>query len=106
MDKRHQSPHYHPGIKSALGALTLLILSTSAHADVEIISKGMTVLGQGDLPKVLYIVPWKRKDASGIEMPVTNNQNTGLLDPIDPNIFSQQLKYHQLMTLQVTQRKP
>lgn len=77
--------------------LILPLISAIAHAEVEIKAQGMTVFGQSELPKVLYIVPWKRKELPEIEVPQTVSLVNDVLTPIDPAIFERQVHYYELM---------
>ncbi len=83
-------------IPLALSA-ALLFVSTIASAQVEIESKGMTVTGQRELPKVLYIVPWKRMQTSEIEAPHTTALVADVLAPIDPPSFKKRLQYFEIL---------
>ena len=80
-------------------------LSVPAVAEVELQSEGMTVYGQSELPKVLYIVPWKRREAKEIDMPKTKSLVSDVLAPIDPDIFRRQIRYHALMQQQLKDSK-
>jgi len=80
--------------------LGLALASSSVSAEVELESKGMKIYGQSELPKVLYIVPWKRREAGEIDMPASNSLASDILEPIDPEIFRRQVRYHELMTQQ------
>ncbi len=82
-------------------ALTILA-SNNIHAEVVVESEGMTVFGQHELPKVLYVVPWKRKEAPEIDAPQTQSLSTDVLTPIDPEIFKRQSKYYSLMSKQLS----
>jgi hypothetical protein len=103
MDRRYQTTITKKQL-SLLGALLLtMICAAPASAEVELKSKGMTVYGQSELPKVLYIVPWKRKDTSSLDMPQTGSLMADILDPINPSIFRRRIRYHKLMTQQSLQ---
>lgn len=80
------------------GAVSLV----SAEEVVE--SKGMTVYGQHELPKVLYVVPWKRKDAPELEAPQSGSLATDVLTPIEPDIFKRQASYYELMARKLEQQ--
>ncbi len=82
-------------------AITLSLFTTLAHAEVILESEGMTVFGQHELPKVLYVVPWKRKDVAEIDTPQTKTLATDVLTPIDPEIFKRQARYYGLMSRQL-----
>ena len=81
--------------------LALWAVVSLAHAEVVVESEGMTVFGQHELPKVLYVVPWKRKDAPEIEAPQSGSLATDVLTPISPDIFKRQARYYDLMSRQV-----
>jgi len=97
MDCRSESKKY---------ALSLILVASSAlclglppanaeEADGD--SSGMKVYGQSELPKVLYIVPWKRKKAADSETLSSKNMARDMLDPIDSEVFSRQVRYYQIM---------
>jgi len=63
------------------------------RADLE----GTQILGSRELPKVLYIVPWKRP----LPTELVGRPPTSLLDealsPIDRDVFERQVRYHFLL---------
>lgn len=68
------------------------IVSASAQDRVDL--EGTSIIGNRELPKVLYIVPWKEPDLGDLgELPPT-----GLLDevvsPVDREVFQRQLDYY------------
>lgn len=88
-------------MRPRLTLMTLALLSAAAQAEVELKAQGMTVFGQSELPKVLYIVPWKRKELPEIEAPQSVSLVNDILTPIDPPIFERQLHYYELMLQRV-----
>ncbi len=76
------------------------LVSGTASAEAKLESDGMKIYGQSELPKVLYIVPWKRREASDIDMPASKSLASDILEPIDPEIFRRQIRYHELLTQQ------
>jgi len=84
-----------------IGILMLSLFTSLTHAEVIVESEGMTVFGQHELPKVLYVVPWKRKDTAEIDTPQTRALATDVLTPIDPEIFKRQAHYYDLMSRQL-----
>jgi len=77
--------------------LILAFISITGHAEKTMELKGMTVFGQSELPKVLYIVPWKRKELPEVEVPQTVSLVNDVLTPIEPAIFERQVLYYDLM---------
>ncbi len=55
--------------------------------------QGMAVIGNRELPKALFIVPWKDPDAAlAPERPV-NSLIDEALEPVDPDVFRRKLDY-------------
>lgn len=78
--------------------LCLAAANASYGQDQDVLdAEGITVFGQRELPKVLYIVPWKKMGASEIDMPITESLVADVLNPIDPDVFRREIQYHELM---------
>jgi len=61
------------------------------RADLE----GTQIIGSRELPKVLYIVPWKPPEAGDlVKMPVDSLLDEALA-PVDRDVFRRQVQYHQ-----------
>jgi len=59
---------------------------------------GMSIVGNDEAPKSLYIVPWKSS-----EIGVETSLNTLLTEgdvPVDRDVFKRQLEFYQLSTAQ------
>lgn len=87
-------------INMTIAIISLVVVSSNVKAEVELESEGMRIYGQSELPKVLYIVPWKRREAGEIDMPTSNSLASDVLEPIDPEIFRRQIRYHELLIQQ------
>jgi hypothetical protein len=59
--------------------------------------EGTSIIGNKELPKILYIVPWKKAEALDISVPQTDSILDQPLLPIDRETFRRQVKYHQLL---------
>ncbi len=92
-------------INTTIAITSLTLIFCSASAEVKLESEGMKIYGQSELPKVLYIVPWKRREAGEIDMPTSNSLASDILQPIDPEIFKRQLRYYELITQQQDDNK-
>ena len=83
-------------MKTVLITLALLALSWRAMAedDVKELS-GISIIGNKEAPKSLYIVPWKNSEV-GVETALSS----GLLDEssrlIDKEVFLRELEYYEL----------
>jgi len=57
---------------------------------------GMSIVGNDEAPKSLYIVPWKSSEL-GVETSLRMLTNTGDA-PLDREVFLRQLAYYQVST--------
>ncbi len=85
-------------INTTIVTVSLALLSGGLSAEVKLESEGIKIYGQSELPKVLYIVPWKQREAGEIDMPASSSLASDILKPIDPEIFRRQIRYYELMT--------
>jgi hypothetical protein len=73
------------------------LLAAPAHAakkkeDVVEMS-GISIIGNRELPKTLFIVPWKNSEV-GVETELTNTLNEGM-QPLDREVFERELDYYE-----------
>jgi hypothetical protein len=54
-----------------------------------------SITGNQELPKVLYIVPWKRSDLGDLVGRPVNTLLDEVLAPIDPEVFERHLDYYE-----------
>ena len=54
-----------------------------------------SITGNQELPKVLYIVPWKRSDLGDLAGRPVNTLLDEVLAPIDPEVFERHLDYYE-----------
>jgi len=57
---------------------------------------GMSIVGNDEAPKSLYIVPWKSSEV-GVETSLDTMLNEGDV-PMDREVFKRQLEYHRVST--------
>ena len=73
--------------------IILLLLPISGIAEQRIKLKSSTITGNSELPKILYVVPWKKVAATEINYKLTVHGITDdVLKPIDPEEFQRQAK--------------
>jgi len=53
-----------------------------------------SVTGSQELPKVLYIVPWKQSDLGDLVGRPVNTLLDEVLAPVDPEVFKRHLEYY------------
>jgi len=56
-----------------------------------------SITGNQELPKVLYIVPWKRSDLGELIGRPTNSLLDEVLAPVDPEVFERHLSYYETL---------
>lgn len=74
--------------------LALLLTAPLAPAEDRAKLEGTQIIGSRELPKVLYIVPW-RPPVSGelVGRPVESLMDEALA-PVDRSVFQRQVQYH------------
>jgi len=72
-----------------------LMLPLVSLAEQKIKLKSSTITGNSELPKILYVVPWKKVAATEINYQLTiHGIADDVLTPIDPEEFRRQEKHH------------
>lgn len=56
-----------------------------------------SITGNAELPKVLYIVPWKRSDLGDLVGRPVNTLLDEVLTPVDPEVFQRHLSYYETL---------
>lgn len=73
--------------------LVLMLLPVLCLAEQRIQLKSSTITGNSELPKILYVVPWKKVAATEIKYRLTvHGIADDVLKPIDPEEFQRQAK--------------
>ena len=54
---------------------------------------GMSIIGNRELPKALFIVPWKDPEAALAPDRPVNSLVNNTLQPVDPDVFRRKLQY-------------
>lgn len=69
--------------------------STAGDEDPEVRGlSGTSIIGNRELPKSLYIVPWKNSEV-GLRTDLSRDLLDEGLNPVDPNEFERQVDYYQ-----------
>jgi len=72
-----------------------LLLPAMSLAEQKIKLKSSTITGNSELPKILYVVPWKKVAATEINYQLTiHGIADDVLTPVDPEEFRRQAKHH------------
>jgi len=71
----------------------MLAASLSVLAEEQMELEGMAVIGNRELPKALFIVPWKDPNAELTPERPVNSLIDEALQPVDPDVFRRKLDY-------------
>ena len=83
-----------PTLLPLLGALVLLIAAMApAHADDKADMERTKIIGSRELPKVLYIVPWKKPVPGELPGRPLKSVLDEALEPVDRDVFRRQVQY-------------
>jgi hypothetical protein len=88
--------------------LFLLLLITTlatAHAEDRIELEGTSIFGNQELPKVLYIVPWKDSEQPQLQEPPLESLIDPALAPIDRSEFRRQVIYFDALSIPADKSK-
>lgn len=93
--------------RQKIAAVSLLLIGTVAMAqeenkdgekkvDKEVKElSGISIIGNKETPKSLYIVPWKSSEV-GVESGLNSSLLDPRLQPLDKEVFSRELEFYQL----------
>lgn len=79
-------------IRILLASIALLALP-AAHAQDRADIEGTKIIGNRELPKVLYIVPWKKPVQSELSGKPPASVLDEALAPVDRDVFRRQVQY-------------
>jgi hypothetical protein len=74
-----------------------LLLAVAAAAEETRDLDGMAVIGNQELPKALYIVPWKDAELGEHQARLGHGLSDNPLEPLDRNVFRRELHYHRTL---------
>lgn len=73
---------------------TFLLTCSALTAQERLDMEGTSIIGNKELPNVLYIVPWKSARSIALESPPFDSVLDEVLKPIERSTFKQQVKYY------------
>ena len=77
-------------------SLILLVMALSVPAETRIEMQGTAIIGNQELPKILYIVPWKKSGLPAMKRPPIAQLINEVLAPLDREEFRRQIYYHRV----------
>ena len=89
-------------IKSKIQLIIMLmsfIFSFSLHAEDRIELESMSIIGNKELPKMLYIVPWKNSELPDMNAPPIESLIDEALAPVDRDSFKRKIRYYQIYSV-------
>jgi hypothetical protein len=85
----------HPPAPPAAQAAATTAAERPAPRVLDTLDLGTTsITGNAELPKVLYIVPWKKSDLGDLVGRPVNTLLDEVLAPVDPAVFERHLSYY------------
>jgi len=78
--------------------LILSVCVKTAYAEEEVKSlSGISIIGNKDAPKSLYIVPWRSAEL-GMESDLNSNLLNEGMQPVDKDVFLRELDFYEIST--------
>lgn len=88
--------------KYSVALLVFVVLSATFGANASMAEEvkaisGMSIVGNNETPKSLYIVPWKSSEI-GMETDLSSNLLNESLTPVDKDVFMREVDFHEVST--------
>ncbi len=80
--------------------LTSFIFNISLLAGDRIELESISIIGNKELPKMLYIVPWKNSELPDMNVPPIESLIDEALAPVDRDSFKRKIRYYQIYSEQ------
>lgn len=77
-----------------LAAAVAVLPGGMMHAQESIELEGTSIIGNRELPKVLYVVPWKESELPDLGEPTLESHVEQALSPVDRDVFRRQVHYY------------
>jgi len=81
----------------------LLLLSLTSQAEDRLEMQGTSITGNQELPKALYIVPWKKSSLPDLGAPPLQSLISDALSPLERDEFRRQIRYYYQLSEQQKQ---
>ena len=76
-------------------AMSATVLATTIRAEEVKSISGMSIVGNNETPKSLYIVPWKSSEI-GMETDLSSNLLNESLVPVDKDVFMREVDFYKV----------
>jgi hypothetical protein len=81
--------------------LLLLVVTTfgfqNVNAAIRLDMEAMSVVGNQELPKVIYLMAWKRSPKGDVLQQSLESLHNSEMMPIDRDVFRRQMEYYERM---------
>ena len=74
--------------------LALLCFAWHTYAEERLDMEGTRIRGNQELPKVLYIVPWKQSEVPDLSQPPLESLIDEALAPVERDVFQRKVRYY------------
>ncbi|MDH5600144.1 MAG: hypothetical protein OEY78_02450 [Gammaproteobacteria bacterium] len=79
-----------------------VVISNVSYAEKKKVEKakalsGISIIGNKDTPKSLYIVPWRSSDI-GVETDLSSSLLNEGIHPVDKDVFVRELNFYEIST--------
>lgn len=81
----------------------LIFISAIGHAEERIDMKGISIIGNKELPNVLYIVPWKSPDLPDMNEPTLTSLIDAALEPLNRETVLRKELYYKVLDKRKTE---
>jgi hypothetical protein len=79
--------------KITLTTFLLVLVTNQCFAEDNVTLKGTAVIGNSEMPNVLYVVPWKKPPEPNLNPELHESLIEDQLRPIDRNVFVKRIKH-------------
>lgn len=77
--------------------LPMTVMAADQNEDEAKVVSGMSIVGNDDAPKALYIVPWKSSEI-GVETGLTSSLLNEGMTPVDKDVFMREMDFYEIST--------
>jgi len=87
-------------MKHLITLLIFISINASVMAEESLEMEGTRIRGNQELPKVLYIVPWKSSEIPDLSQPPLESLIDEALAPVDRDVFQRKIRYYDALSTQ------
>ncbi len=82
-------------VHTLLVTLLLTVVSNPLWAQEKLEMEGTAIIGNRELPKVLYIVPWKSAERIALSTPPYSSVLDQPLQPVERSSFKREVRFYE-----------